>query len=270
MYAKVFSQIYDGTLCTHGPWQALVTFQQLLVLADQEGSVDMTSVAIARRTTIPLEIIEVGIEALLKPDLHSRTPTEEGRRILPLAEGRTWGWRIVNFKHYRDLKREQDRRDYHREYWHKRKDKEHNQDSTELNSLNRTHQTQPNQPIAEAEAEADKERDVRLAPSGTALKPQSPATSALPDFIGDANQSQIPLRARVKLASKWELLEGWGVDAEALGWRGAEILREAEKFRQYFVSGKGAGTRRTLKGWRQSWSNWLGQAEKYSNSRKIA
>ena len=30
MYVKIFSQIYDGTLCTKGPWQALVTFQQLL------------------------------------------------------------------------------------------------------------------------------------------------------------------------------------------------------------------------------------------------
>lgn len=123
MYAKVFSQIYDGTLCTRGPWQALVTFQQMLVLADQDGNVDITAAAIARRTTIPLEIIELGIEELLKPDPESRTPTEEGRRLIPLSEGRSWGWRIVNYKHYRDLKREQDRRDYHKEYWHKRKER---------------------------------------------------------------------------------------------------------------------------------------------------
>lgn len=147
MYAKVFAQIYDGTLCTKGPWQAMVTFQQMLILADQEGNVDMTASAISRRTTIPLDIINLGIQELLLPDAESRTPTEEGRRIVPLSESRSWGWHIVNYKHYRALKREEDRRDYHRDYWHKRK-------ANELNNSTTTQHTQPNQPIAEAKAEA--------------------------------------------------------------------------------------------------------------------
>lgn len=147
MYAKIFSQIYDGTLCTNGPWEALVTFQQLLILADQEGGVDMTIPAIARRTTIPREIIERGIEALMLPDPESRTPTAEGRRIVPLSEGRTWGWRIVNYNKYRQIKREQDRRDYHREYYHKRKSE----------ASTSTQQGSTSQPIAEAEAEAEAE-----------------------------------------------------------------------------------------------------------------
>lgn len=130
MYAKVFSQIYDGTLCTKGPWEALVTFQQFLVLADMDGCVDMTAAAISRRTTIPLEIIERGIAELIQPDPESRTPTEEGRRLVLLAEGRHWGWRVVNYAHYRDLKREEDRREYHRQYWHKRKAKD-STDSTD-------------------------------------------------------------------------------------------------------------------------------------------
>lgn len=142
MYAKVFTQIYDGTLCTKGPWEALVTFQQLLVLADQDGSVDMTAEAISRRTTIPLEIIKTGISALMKPDPDSRTPDEEGKRIVPLSDGRSWGWSIVNYKKYRELKREEDRREYHRNYWHKR------------SKLNTTQHAQQNQPIAEAYTEA--------------------------------------------------------------------------------------------------------------------
>ena len=148
MYAKVFAQMYDGSLCTQGPWEALVTFQQFLVLADQEGAVDMTAEAIARRTTVPLEIIKKGIETLVQPDPQSRTPTEDGRRLVPLSEGRSWGWLVVNYKHYRQLKREEDRREYHRDYWHKRKATQHTQ---------HTQHTQPNQPIAEAEAEAEAE-----------------------------------------------------------------------------------------------------------------
>ena len=156
MYAKLFAQIFDGTLTTKGPWQALVTFQQLLILADQEGTVDMTIGAIARRTTIPQEIIEKGISELLLPDPESRTPTEEGRRILPLSEGRSWGWRVVNYAHYRQLHREDDRREYHRQYWHKRKgsNSTDSTDSTDSTSTQLTQPNQPNQPIAYADTNA--------------------------------------------------------------------------------------------------------------------
>lgn len=138
MYAKVFTQIYDGTLCTKGPWEALVTFQQLLVLADLEGNVDMTAQAISRRTTIPLNIITKGISALLQPDPESRTPEEEGRRILPLSDQRNWGWRVVNYKHYKSLRKEEDRREYHRNYWHIRKEKGSIVE-TQQNSTHSTH-----------------------------------------------------------------------------------------------------------------------------------
>jgi hypothetical protein len=156
MYAKIFAQIYDGSLCTQGPWEALVTFQQMLVLADQDGSVNMTAEAIARRTTIPLKIIAKGVAALLLPDPKSRNPTEEGRRIIPLSEGRDWGWCVVNYTHYRQLMREQDRREYQRKYWiEKRSTKARTTSSTPLKPLNTTQATQPNQPIAEAYANAE-------------------------------------------------------------------------------------------------------------------
>lgn len=156
MYAKIFAQIYDGTLCTNGPWEALVTFQQLLILADQHGVVDLTASAIARRTTIPLAIIEKGIAALLLPDPESRTPTEDGKRILPLSQDRSWGWRVVNYKHYRELKREEDRREYHRAYWRAKRSPSAIQSTPETQQgLNRTQLPQPNQPIAEAEANAE-------------------------------------------------------------------------------------------------------------------
>lgn len=116
MYGKLFAQMYDGTLATKGPWQALVTFQQLVILADLEGVVDMTADALARRTTIPLAIIEDGIRSLEEADPDSRTPTEEGRRIVRLSDSRPWGWRIVNYEHYRKLRTADERREYHRQY----------------------------------------------------------------------------------------------------------------------------------------------------------
>jgi hypothetical protein len=155
MYAKVFSQIYDGTLCTCGKWQALVTFQQLLVLADKNGIVDMTIAAIARRTTIPIEIIQEGIGELLKADPESRTPTEEGRRIIPLSNERNWGWEIVNYKHYRNLRSEEERTEYHRNYYHNtRKSKLKNVEKVEIQQLN-TNSNDYTYAEAEAEAEAN-------------------------------------------------------------------------------------------------------------------
>lgn len=121
MYGKLFAQMYDGTLGTKGPWQALVTFQQLIILADKSGVVDMTPEAISRRTTIPLEIITNGIQTLLEPDAASRSPDEEGRRITRISESRDWGWRIVNYEHYRKIRSEEERREYHRQYMRKRR-----------------------------------------------------------------------------------------------------------------------------------------------------
>jgi len=116
VYGKIFVQMYEGTLASKGPWQALVTFQQFIVLANKHGEVDMTPEAISNRTTIPLEILKRGIGELEKPDLDSRTPAEEGRRIVRLSNVRSWGWRIVNYDHYNKLRSEEERREYFRNY----------------------------------------------------------------------------------------------------------------------------------------------------------
>jgi hypothetical protein len=82
---------------------------------------------------------------------------------------------------------------------------------------------------------------------------------APPDFDGK-NVEALNGKSVVPIATGWELPDDWGIDAEALGWKPGEVLREAERFRQYWVAGKGQGTRRSVKGWRQSWSNWLSKA----------
>jgi hypothetical protein len=143
MYGKLFAQMYDGTLATKGPWQALATFQQLIILADQHGVVDMTADAIARRTTFPLEVIQLGIAELEKPDPDSRTPDEGGRRIVRLSDSRPWGWRIVNHGHYRRIRTEEERREYHRNYQRNRRAKK------AVNSdVNTSTRRQQNKPIA--------------------------------------------------------------------------------------------------------------------------
>lgn len=113
MYGKVYGSIYDGTL--YGHWEAIVTMQQLIVLATPDGIVDMTPQAIAARTSIPLDIITKGISKLEEVDPYTRTPGEDGRRLVLIDEHRPWGWRLVNHWKYMRLrnmeqKREADRK----------------------------------------------------------------------------------------------------------------------------------------------------------------
>ena len=70
----------------------------------------MTRVAISARTSIPIDIIEPGIAHLMDDDPHSRTEGENGARIVLLDDHREWGWRIVNYAKYRDMKSQEDRR----------------------------------------------------------------------------------------------------------------------------------------------------------------
>lgn len=99
MYGKLFTQMYDGTLVSK--WQALVTFQQMIILCGPDGVIDMTPSALSDRTGIPLKIIRAGIAELEKPDPSSRTRDMDGRRIERLDDHRDWGWRLVNYRKYR-------------------------------------------------------------------------------------------------------------------------------------------------------------------------
>lgn len=143
MYGKLFSSMFSGSL--HGHWQAIVTFQQMIILADKDGTIEITPSALSATTSIPLDIIETGIAVLEAPDANSRTPDQDGRRITRINPNRPWGWHITNYSHYRNIRTAEERREYHKNYWHNRK-KDTQPDSTT---------TQQNQPIVEAEAEAE-------------------------------------------------------------------------------------------------------------------
>lgn len=111
------------------------------------------------------------------------------------------------------------------------------------------------------EREEKRREEIHLLPSVEGSGPArraAPPTQA-PDFDGN-NAEVLNGKSVVPLAVGWELPEQWGLDAEALGWKPAEVLREAEKYRQYWTAGKGKGTRRSVKGWRQTWSTWLEKA----------
>ncbi|MEY2854630.1 MAG: hypothetical protein RL030_1762 [Pseudomonadota bacterium] len=103
--------------------------------------------------------------------------------------------------------------------------------------------------------------DSKVATTSLPARPRTASRPAAARFDG-SNTEDIRPRAVVQLAQTFDLPSDWGNDALALGWGRAAILRESERFRQYWTVGAGAGGKRSVKGWRQGWSNWLGKAEK--------
>ena len=88
----------------------------MIVLADKDGIVDMTPEAMAARTSIPLDIIQRGLEQLAAPDPRSRTPDEQGRRIVLVDKHRNWGWALTNYKTYAAIRTAEERREYFKNY----------------------------------------------------------------------------------------------------------------------------------------------------------
>ena len=119
MFAKIFEQIYDSSIAED--YLVRLVFEDFLVLADPDGVVDMTHEAIARRTNVPIEIVRSSIAKLSMPDPRSRSPKEEGRRLILLDIHRDWGWQVVNYEDYRNIRDESGRRSYMREYMRNRR-----------------------------------------------------------------------------------------------------------------------------------------------------
>jgi hypothetical protein len=121
-FGKVFKSLFESTvndtpLFVRWTWVALLTLP-----GDDSGVIDMTPEAIARYANLPPRQVRSAIEILTRPDPQSRSADEEGRRLVPIRE--SYGWRIVNFKHYRDLQRAEDRREYQRQLMRDRRAEE--------------------------------------------------------------------------------------------------------------------------------------------------
>lgn len=155
MYGKLFTSMYDGTLAEN--WKALVTFQQMIILCDPDGIVDMTPTAISRRTGIPQDIIAEGVTILEQPDQSSRTMKDSGKRIIRIDTHRSWGWQIVNHEKYKKLRTADDRREYMKLYMREQRAKAKDVNNESLQKFTEVNSKQPLAQLAHAEAYVDTE-----------------------------------------------------------------------------------------------------------------
>lgn len=101
MYIKVFQSILDASIANDRRLRHF--FTDLMLCADADGNVVATKKAIANRIGADLGEVEWGLTELMKPDPESLSKDHEGKRVIPIPE-QGYGWHIVNFAYYRDLK----------------------------------------------------------------------------------------------------------------------------------------------------------------------
>lgn len=159
VYTKLYRSIFDGSL--YGQFEPLTTFMAMLALANQHGEVDASPERIAGSLGCKLEFVLRGVESLEAPDKRSRTPDEDGRRIIRLlnedGQPRAFGWRIVNYAKYRAIRSEEERRAYKRQW------------DRDNRSRNPTNPTPPDRKRTQVEGEVEVD--------AKALKSKSPARS---------------------------------------------------------------------------------------------
>ena len=121
MYAKLFSSIYQGTL--RGQAHEILVFTNLLATSDSAGFVDKHFRAIAEEVGLTQDEVRLAIANLEKEDPYSRSQELGGARIERLEEHRDWGWRVVNYVKYRNIKDTAARRDQLRAAQRRRREK---------------------------------------------------------------------------------------------------------------------------------------------------
>lgn len=176
MYVKLFSSIYQGTL--RGNSHGLLVFTNLLAHADKEGFVDIHPRAISEEVGLTVDAVRTALLMLEATDPESRTADLDGRRIVRLDEHRAWGWQIVNYVKYREIKNADDRRQQNREAQARFRQK-HKQSSAPVSTNNHLS-------AASAHAEEDAEVHTEERKTGrTRAKRATPPEVAKPDDVTD-------------------------------------------------------------------------------------
>lgn len=108
MYGKIYGTMFTGSMYGAGP-ELLALMSYVIANTDPAHHIELNPQFLAPMFGMEIEAVERCIQKLCEPDPKSRTPTEEGRRILHVA-GFTYF--VVNHDMYRKIRNEDERREY--------------------------------------------------------------------------------------------------------------------------------------------------------------
>ena len=124
---------------------------------------------------------------------------------------------------------------------------------TQCNAVKRTETLD-----TDKDTDTDKEKkEEGCGSSQKATKPPPSPIEKIDFYRGEVNESAIDTRAVLPISGDFDPPDEWAEFAGKLGLSSQETLIELEKFVAYFTVGRGAGKRRSKRGWRQSWSTWI-------------
>lgn len=185
-FTKLFSSITESTVWCE-PDSTRIVWITMLAMADREGRVWASVPGLAGRARVAVKACREALKCFLSPDADSRTKEHEGRRI----EEIDGGWRLLNHAKYRELRDQEARKEYQREWVKtKRRQCESTVDRGRPGSTN-------------AEAEADTESERRASGSYSASARHSSSPISLPeknDFSSreEAEKNSVRLGSIVK------------------------------------------------------------------------
>lgn len=163
MYAKLFASIYQGTM--RGKPACLLVFTNLLAHADADGFVDIHPRAISDEVGLPLPEVAAALLELESPDPESRSPEEEGRRILRVDDHRAWGWLIVNHAKYKAIRDADERREQNRMAQARRRERM-KQQSADVLTVSKRQQTSAESAHTDTDTDTKTLRVVGTTPDG--------------------------------------------------------------------------------------------------------
>lgn len=122
-FTKLFSSITESTIWVE-PMPTRLVWITMLAMADHMGRVHASVPGLANRAVVPLIDCQAALDTLLSPDRYSRSTAHEGRRISVIPEAEGGGWKLLNYKHYRELIDEESVKESKRTYINNRRAKE--------------------------------------------------------------------------------------------------------------------------------------------------
>lgn len=114
-YGKLFASLYTGSMIGAGPLPfALMPYIISKGMPDKNlgGYVELNPMLLAAIFGCTADEVSEAIEFLCQPDPKSRTPDEEGRRLVRLGP---YDFRVVNYAKYQAIRNEEDRREQNRD-----------------------------------------------------------------------------------------------------------------------------------------------------------
>lgn len=159
MYGKLHQTYYDSSIIEEDAVTQLV-FIGAIVLSDRHGRLDMTVESLARRINQPLDDVRRSIARLMEPDPRSRSADHDGRRLLPIDEGRDWGWVVVNKESYRTSRDPEEERDQARERKRRQRQREKQRATPDTNTDTYTGVTDGHEESRKGHALSRSDRDM--------------------------------------------------------------------------------------------------------------